>query len=127
MFLGPAPRQLFQRLLSGAPKTDRDWGNVLPVWAKLTKTINEAYEVSFDFYTFQALPCFWIGFMALCIKFAGGEEICIKETPFRQLGVTVWRLETLRLNDLFHELGGLVRIYRQLPAEEKKRLLALPL
>ena len=62
--LGPAPRLLFKRLTVGARRTL--WVNVFPTWQKMVELFNAEYGMILDFYTFQALPCFWIPFVHYC-------------------------------------------------------------
>ena len=69
---------------------------------KRDELFNAEYGMILDFYTFQALPCFWIPFVHYCERFGSDDnsEVKVSVSPLRVLSERVFQLETLRIHEL---------------------------
>ena len=125
-FLGPAPRSLYKRLVEGSSVGVIRWAKVLPTWVHMVRVINAEYDMSLDFYSYQALPCFFLCFVLLRRRFSQLSDIPLKfEGKSRAFAERAFRQETVRLRDIVNALRqrGLLCIWKTLDLGERQDLL----
>ena len=106
MFLGPAPRHFFRQLRAEADKEQRMWKHCLPAWVRMCEVVNREYSCNLDMYTYQALPCFWIHFVASCKRCSLLGAPSDQKTAHRIMAERLFELEGLRYCDVRDMLGA---------------------
>jgi hypothetical protein len=123
MFMGPAPRSIFKALMRRAPKQDRSLTRVMEVRVEMTNLFHKKFCISLDVYSFQATPCYWRPYTQIVRRALREDRLPTRwKTQHRILAERVFRLETLRWQDLQRALlsAGLSNVV--LSAEIKLQL-----
>ena len=97
--------------------------------AKMVELFNAEYGIIWDFYTFPALPCFWIPFVHYCERFGSDDnsEVKVSVSPLQVLSERVCQLETLRIHELRRRLtaASLISSFRRLSLSEQRMLVGI--